>query len=142
MAENYPATPNADTVAHCEQFVQAIPYMLPCSHCGYNFQTFLDDYQPEICTDKPALVQFLVDAHNNVSHHTNPQRAPWTVAQAHDTYSTEQACFHNTAWGHHELNRDAVLRPVPARRSSAGRSAAAAAAAAAFGSATSSGAPR
>ena len=43
MAQNYPQTPNQVTITQCQNFVNAIPYMIPCSQCGYHFQKFIEE---------------------------------------------------------------------------------------------------
>lgn len=41
FAQNYPAAPAVTVKAACEAFVNAIPYMLPCPHCGYDLSQFI-----------------------------------------------------------------------------------------------------
>ena len=109
MAQNYPTNPNQATIAHCEAFLNGLPYMLPCTDCGFHLEEFIQSYRimyPIIGTDREALVKFFVEAHNNVSEHTNPGRLPWTVQQAKATYSSENVCFHNRVWGEKSLCRD------------------------------------
>lgn len=42
FAQNYPETPNNATYNACKNFINAIPYMVPCPHCGYDFQLFIE----------------------------------------------------------------------------------------------------
>ena len=41
FAQNYPASPTAAVKASCIAFINAIPLMLPCPHCGYDFKSFI-----------------------------------------------------------------------------------------------------
>ncbi len=109
MGQNYPDEPNEDTIINCKAFVKALPYMLPCSHCGFHLQEFINDYiseNPDFCSNQANLVKFFVEAHNNVSKHTNPEREPWTVEDANKKYNSQDACFHNMVWGDQALCRD------------------------------------
>lgn len=109
MAQNFPDEPNQEAIEGCRSFISSLSYMIPCSHCGYHFKEFTEDYlqkNSDPCQTKTRLVKFFVDAHNNVSKHTNPQRIPWTVENAAENYSDENICFHNTTWGKEELCRD------------------------------------
>ena len=109
MAQNFPDEPNTDTIENCRAFIKSLPYMLPCSQCGYHFKEFTEDYldkNPDPCQNQTSLVKFFVDAHNNVSKNTNPTRLPWTVTDATEKYKSENVCFHNTVWGDEELCRD------------------------------------
>ena len=106
MAQNYPQTPNQVTITQCQNFVNAIPYMIPCSQCGYHFQKFIEEYlsnNPRAFHSQSELIQFFVEAHNNVSKYTNPNREPWTVQDAAKKYTAMNTCFHNSGWGGPEL---------------------------------------
>ena len=98
MANNYPERPTPETQKACEHFVPAIPYMLPCPHCGWHLRHFLQDYQGRPCDNKYELMKFFVEAHNNVNFHTNPSRAPWTVGEAQQLYQAENVCLRNAMW--------------------------------------------
>ena len=109
MAQNYPDEPNSETRQQCQAFIKSLPYMLPCSHCGKHLQEFINDYQQKqipICDNQASLIKFFVEAHNNVSSHTNPDRKPWTVEEALQTYASKDVCFHNATWGDESLCRD------------------------------------
>ena len=41
FAHSYPDTPNAAAREACENFIHAIPYMLPCTMCGLDFLDFI-----------------------------------------------------------------------------------------------------
>ncbi len=103
MAQNYPIKANSVTAQHCTNFLRAIPFMLPCNDCGNHFREFLNLYTKlnpgvNICSGKNELVKFLVEAHNNVSKRTHPDRKLWTSEDAAKKYSTADVCFHSGVW--------------------------------------------
>jgi hypothetical protein len=109
MAQNYPNNPNLVTKNHCKKFVESIPYMLPCSQCGFHFQSFTDDYinkKGDIFQTRDSLVAFFVEAHNNVSRYTHPGKEPWTLEQAIKKYSASDTCLHSKGWGGDEICRE------------------------------------
>ena len=115
MAQNYPENPNQVTVKHCKNFVNAVPYMLPCSQCGYHFQKFLDEYikrKGDIYHTRDTLVTFFVEAHNDVSKHTHPDQAPWTVSRAVQKYSSKDTCLESKGWGGTEICRETSCSTV------------------------------
>lgn len=118
MAQNYPENPNLNTIKQCSNFVKAIPYMIPCSQCGYHFQEFTEKYyknNPTMCNSRQDLVKFFVEAHNNVSSFTSPERKPWTCEDAEKEYTSVETCFHSRGWGGKELCREsgcAVKAPI------------------------------
>ena len=126
ISVNYPENPNQDTKLHCEGFVNALPYMLPCPHCGWHLREFISTNEvlsgqesdkcagapgeskcqsiSEVCSSKSNLVSFFVRAHNNVNKGTHPCRQLWSTADA-QIYESQQTCVHNIVWGQCELNR-------------------------------------
>jgi len=129
MAANYPKNPNQKTIGSCDNFIRAIPYMLPCEHCGYHFREFIrlnDDNDQRVasqcmgtpnesrcqsvrraCSSRDNLVSFFTRAHNNVSIHTNSKRKRFSIQDTQDLYTTRNICVHNSPWGQEELSRDA-----------------------------------
>ena len=94
-------------------FVNALPYMLPCSHCGLDLAEFIraseenegtyaadcaasEEYGmpcqgPALaCTNGTLLVNFFLRAHHNVDIHTKPCKPMWSPAQATAAYAEEQ----------------------------------------------------
>jgi len=127
MSQNYPEKPNDITRAHCQNFVESLPYMLPCEHCGYHLKEFIamnarhdglsDDkcmgvagestcMSPEnACQSKHALSNFFVRAHNNVSEQTHPCRKRFSDSDASQRYTRDFHCTSNIVWGDLELDR-------------------------------------
>lgn len=96
IAQNYPDNPSVDTQKHAVAFLDALPYMLPCSHCGCDFLLYLEENNlKQVCENKENLVKFLVDAHNRVSAHLDPNKKQWTVKEANKAYSKERVCIGN-----------------------------------------------
>jgi hypothetical protein len=94
IAQNYPQNPSEDTQKHAVAFLEAIPYMIPCSHCGCDFLMYLEEHNlKKVCASKEDLVKFLVDAHNRVSSHLDPKKKQWTVSEANKVYSKERVCI-------------------------------------------------
>ena len=94
MAHNYPLHPNKTTQLRAKQFINAIPWMLPCSNCGYHLKHFIEkEYLPNstnkfahITKTRETMMDFFVAAHNNVTEHTDPQKKPWTTKKANQYY--------------------------------------------------------
>ena len=94
IAQNYPDNPSEDTQKHAVAFLESLPYMLPCSHCGCDFLLYLEENNlKKMCSSKKNLVKFLVDAHNRVSNHLDPNKKQWTVEEANRVYSKERVCI-------------------------------------------------
>ena len=63
IALNYPHNPTEIVQYACSYFLQALPIMLPCSHCGHDLLEFLrqgnDEYAPRsvetICASRESL---------------------------------------------------------------------------------------
>ena len=41
MSVWYPEKPNEQVKTACENFVRALPYMIPCPHCGWHLDEFI-----------------------------------------------------------------------------------------------------
>ena len=94
IAQNYPNNPSLLTRENCKKFLQSLPYMIPCSHCGCDFLLYLNHQNvKDICSSKQNLVEFLVNAHNRVSRNLNPNKKTWTVKEANKAYSKERVCI-------------------------------------------------
>ena len=75
IAQNYPYKPSLVTQKNCKNFLQSLPYMTPCSHCGCAFLLYLNKKNiKETCSSKDKLVEFLVRAHNRVSENLDPKK--------------------------------------------------------------------
>lgn len=82
-------------------FVQSLPFLLPCGHCGSHFHDFLQRRDLDKDTmDKTSFIKLFVDAHNHVSKHVNqvptygesfPPKKLWSVAEAKAKYSVGAA---------------------------------------------------
>eukprot|EP00966_Prymnesium_polylepis_P083772 1940047-Prymnesium_polylepis.1 len=104
MAQNFPTTPNNATRQSCSSFLSGLPYMLPCSHCGFHLWHFLSQTDAHgACGSQAGVVALLVGAHNAVSRVTHPCRAPFTVEDAARLYSTQDICFHDIVWAEEAL---------------------------------------
>ena len=88
LAENYPRCPSESKRRRCRRYLFAISHMLPCGACGRHFRQYLRSHAVEraVCS-REGLVKLLVGAHNSVSSHTRPSRAPFTVEEARALYS-------------------------------------------------------
>lgn len=90
LAEGYPKSPSPPVRKHCEAFLKAVPWMLPCESCGFHFRKFLLSYPgglKQISSCREALRCFLVEAHNAVRIHTRPGAPPWTPEEAATFYA-------------------------------------------------------
>ena len=111
IAHGYPQAPREDVKTYCQEYLKSLPVLLPCSHCANDFLNFVQEgaknfYEPKrgeplavtACESRGALVDFFLQAHNNVNRHTNPQRGSWSKEEAADRYTREFVCFHSAAW--------------------------------------------
>ena len=132
IAANFPSPPTDAAHQACVNFVMALPYLVPCRHCGWDLGKFIkrniqndtisdpgcfgfseetQDFtepceSPErACTSTYNLTSFFARAHNNVNSHTNPCRKPYTTKDALQQYlaAPEGTCLHNTVWGSKQL---------------------------------------
>lgn len=102
---NYPQEPNVQAQAACQSFIQGLPYMIPCPHCGYHFLEFTvlngqfsgqtrDEClgtctSPAVaCSNQSALVSLFVRAHNNVNIHNYKARPNWTSTDVYTVYGS------------------------------------------------------
>ena len=115
MAENYPEKADKNHKKACVKFLEGLPWMLPCGHCGSHLlkreSQPLDDEGESIgqlikdeeatlrkrknlrqaCKNRKALRSFLVEAHNNVS--SNNKKNIWTTEQARQKYCQIPVCL-------------------------------------------------
>lgn len=122
FAQNYPAFPTADVKLSCAAFINAIPLMLPCPHCGYDFKSFLqtnilyeNTFNPacqasvqynmpcqgavKACESQSNLVNFFLRAHANVRANTQPCSKLWSPAMAAAAYTNKYAfCANNIVY--------------------------------------------
>jgi len=91
LAEGYPKNPSPPVRRHCEAFLKALPWMLPCESCGFHFRKFIFSYPggaDKITSCRDTLRCFLVEAHDAVRAHTRPEAPPWTPAEAETFYAS------------------------------------------------------
>lgn len=107
IAQNYPDFPNEITQQSCHQFIDSLPYMLPCAFCGYHLQEFISSQNiTDICSNKKSLVTMFVKAHNNVSKHTG-NRKQWTVEDAYRYYTRAfKILFTKNVWRDKKLIKE------------------------------------
>ena len=132
IAANFPSPPTEAAHQACVAFIMALPYLVPCRHCGWDLGEFIkrniendtvvdpkcfgfshktQDFtepceSPErACMSTYRMTSFFARAHNNVNSHTNPCRKPYTTEEALDQYlaAPDGTCFHNTVWGSKQL---------------------------------------
>jgi hypothetical protein len=83
LAAGYPKRPSPKTRKSCRLFLRHLAVLLPCSSCGSHFSGFIEGADLGAASQsRRALVQLLVEAHNEVSKHTHPTRAPFTLEDA------------------------------------------------------------
>ena len=90
IAANYPENPTYEAKSQLIAFINSLPYMVPCQHCGCHFLDFLEAYNlNNVVTSKKTIVKFFVDAHNNVNK--NNGKPEWSVEDA-NIYVSENLC--------------------------------------------------
>ncbi|MCH2606760.1 MAG: Erv1/Alr family FAD-linked sulfhydryl oxidase [Nitrospinales bacterium] len=112
MAENYPEKADKAHKKACVQFLEGLPWMLPCGHCGSHLlkressageesiEDLLKDEEAKItkkknlrkaCNGRKHLRTYLVGAHNKVSQ--NNKKPIWTSEDAQKKYCQIPACL-------------------------------------------------
>lgn len=112
MAENYPEKADKGHKKACVQFLEGLPWMLPCGHCGSHLlkressageesiEDLLKDEEAKItkrrnlrkaCKGRKNLRAYLVGAHNNVSQ--NNKKPIWTPEDANKKYCQMPVCL-------------------------------------------------
>ena len=106
---------------HAKQFIEALPFMLPCGDCGMHLLEFLGTKDlNQVVRTKADLIKFFVEAQNNVTRHINqvhqkgrswPARPLLTVAEAKAKYSCSKGCVRDpriwageSLWHHLDKN--------------------------------------
>jgi hypothetical protein len=106
ISVNYPKNPNKITRKNAIRFIKSLPYMIPCTHCGCHFSNFTKEHNlKHVSKNRYNITSFFVNAHNNVSKHTNPNNKPWTTEQAMKKYKYENKCFHSKLWYDCDINK-------------------------------------
>lgn len=106
ISVNYPKKPNKITRKNTIKFIESLPYMIPCTHCGCHFLHYIKKQDlHNVSKNRYNFTTFFVNAHNNVSKYTNPNNKPWTTEKALKTYKYEHKCYHNKLWVGCDLNK-------------------------------------
>lgn len=127
FARHYPHNPLIETQHACRSFVEALPRMIPCAHCGLHLQEFMHFNSahdgesmsqcmgasgesvcasPETaCLSQTNLRSYFLRAHNNVNTMTNPCRDRFTLDETFDMYGTTHLCARNGVFGDTSLIR-------------------------------------
>jgi len=102
MSVNYPDKPTKETQNKAIGFIHGIPWLLPCSNCGYHLKTYIyKEYLPKlslkqklhkITSSRDEFTKFFVHAHNNVTKHTNKSKKLWSVNKAKQYYKYGYRC--------------------------------------------------
>ena len=108
MAQNYPEQPNQETIDACRSFISGLAYMLPCTHCGFHFKDFTQEYlknHVHPSNGRIHLIQFFVEAHNSVNEHLGESKK-WTVDDATNKYTSKETCIKDSVWSGKNLERE------------------------------------
>jgi len=90
IAANYPENPTYEAKSQLTSFINSLPYIIPCQHCGCHFLDFLEKNSlNNVVTNKKSLVKFFVDAHNNVNY--NNGKKQWSLEDA-KIYESQNLC--------------------------------------------------
>ena len=102
ISENYPKNPEIERQKSCRQFINGLPYMLPCGECGYNLKNFIKDRDlGNICRSRAKIRRFFVESHNHINRHLN--KSCWTTEEAEEYYSKIPSCLSNISkWSSHK----------------------------------------
>lgn len=68
----YPKKPTLDQKRYYREFVESLPYVLPCHTCREHFKETLRHYDiTKVLNSRKQLFEFFVDAHNRVNKKNN-----------------------------------------------------------------------
>jgi len=91
MAENYPENPCTLVRSKAKQFINALPFMLPCETCSVHAMAFIDEHSSDLDTivsSRDTLANFFVKFHNYVNQRYGKKvyNTPFDVKQIRSTY--------------------------------------------------------
>ncbi len=108
IAENYPDHPVPEAQKAAKDFIRGFPWMIPCANCGFHFREFLTRQYPQdflgqkdpdlegtltdITKSRDEMIRFFVEAHNNVTRHTDKTAKLWTPEEAKKYYEYGYRC--------------------------------------------------
>eukprot|EP00964_Phaeocystis_antarctica_P007517 scaffold4073_cov61-Phaeocystis_antarctica.AAC.4 len=126
IATNFPSPPTKAAHQACVAFIMALPYLVPCRHCGWDLGVFIKfniDHENDTVVD-PKCFGFSHKTQDFTEPCESPERAcmstyrmtsffaltkpcrkPYTTEEALDQYlaAPDGTCFHNTVWGSKQL---------------------------------------
>ena len=70
---NYPDNPTEEIKNKYKVFFESLQFVLPCENCQNNYKKKLVKYElsPEVLKNKKALIEWLIDIHNEVNKSNN-----------------------------------------------------------------------
>jgi len=90
---------------NAKKFIESLPFMIPCGHCGFHLHQFIQTRNlDEDIRTKDNFIRFFVEAHNNVTRHVNkimvngkqlPPKKLWTLEDAKKKYFCADTCVHD-----------------------------------------------
>lgn len=91
MAENYPKNPCPLVRSKAKQFINALPFMLPCETCSVHAMAFIDEHNAELDTivsSRDTLANFFVKFHNYVNQRYGKKvySTPFDIKQIRSLY--------------------------------------------------------
>lgn len=129
FAQHYPLAPSNQTQEACVNFINSLPFLIPCPHCGYDFSQFIVDNiehagtfnqsckanatyampcttPAQACATRELLIPFFLRAHHNVDSHNKPCKPLWSRQQAADAFLVQPGfCATSIVNGRYELCR-------------------------------------
>ncbi|TFJ83153.1 hypothetical protein NSK_005542 [Nannochloropsis salina CCMP1776] len=110
FAQFYPIDPTTEVQEACVNFINALPFLLPCPHCGHDFVDFIVanlenagtfnaacaanvtygmpcESLEQACATRPNLVSFFLRAHHNVDRNNKPCKPLWSREEAIDAFA-------------------------------------------------------
>ena len=100
FAEHYPKYPTKVEQRQAGKFIQGLPYMLPCYHCGCDLLHFAKAHfkhtsLKHVVANQENMINFFRMAHNNVSGHTKNQRSDWSYKEVREKWGKKHVCLGN-----------------------------------------------
>jgi hypothetical protein len=99
IAANYALSPSKALQHHAVDFLESLPFVLPCGYCAWHLnKRLLASNLQEVVGSRDNFTEFIVEAHNSVTKHKNEMSGiettstgQWTLADAKRHYK-ESPC--------------------------------------------------
>lgn len=90
----YPKNPSLDQKRYYREFIQSLPYILPCRSCREHFHKTLKCYDiTKVINSRKEMFEFFVDAHNQVNRKNN--KPVYSYQKVYDDFEIKKKQTYN-----------------------------------------------